>query len=43
MLQPVLFKPSKKNLISILEKILSEELDASIGTAPQIRDLNSTI
>jgi hypothetical protein len=37
-LQPVLFKPSK-NIISILEKVLSEEFNASIGTASQIEEI----
>jgi archaemetzincin len=37
-LQSVLFKPSK-NIISTLEEVLSEEFNASIGTAPQIKEI----
>jgi hypothetical protein len=41
-LQPVLFQPAK-DIISLLEKILSEGFNASIVTASPIKDISNQL
>ena len=41
-LQPILFQPAK-DIISLLEKILSEEFNASIVTASPIKNISDQL